>query len=82
VTVRELVAFLKFCDPNAVVLVDGYEGGMEYLRKGQIEYLKFREDEDIPGDCSGNLKEIGAWDSDYDRDNAFMGIVFHRKRGL
>ena len=50
-TVLELIERLKKEDPNAIVLVDGYEYGMEYLRFKNLEKGKFMlpEDSDITG---------------------------------
>jgi hypothetical protein len=63
-TVKELIKRLEKEDPEAIVLVDGYEYGMEFLRFKNLKKGKFNLPESIDTRGSDISGYGGAIESD------------------
>lgn len=77
--VRELIEFLKECDPEMMVVVDGYEGGVKELKRAVMK--------DIFVDYHAGMTYYGphepvdsTWVSDDERDKYRVESVVHLPR--
>lgn len=68
-TVAQLIDALKMFDPDDIVLVDGYEGGLCDVEKSNVYKAKFNK----------NIN-TGHWDGPHNEDEngEFYGVVIGR----
>lgn len=78
--VRELIAKLQTCDPDLMVIVDGYEGGVDEL--GEVRTVQIAKDAPGYGGYFGNHEIIDpdAWDYDEEWGNADVVMAIYLPR--
>lgn len=77
--VKELIEILSGYPPDSLVLVDGYEAGLDDIFKRNIYTTKTRHREDYPDDMEcGEIygRYIDSWEIKYESNNAGKGEFF------